>query len=175
MKSMFILIVQVLFFSVASAAPIEEMQLKGQGGVKFLGFVKLYDAYFYTENINSNTDALSPEVSKCLKLQYDVSLKKEDFIEGANTILSNQHPREKIDSFTSELDQLNDAYQDVGEGDFYTLCYDAQSSTTSLSLNNTDLITIQSKGFSSLYFGIWLGSKEPIDEGLRKKLLNIKD
>lgn len=173
MKLLFFIITISLFFSSSAAAQLEKMQLKGEGDVNFLGFIKVYDAYLYTDEMSTTKDFLAPEISKCLKLEYDVSLTKENFIEGANTVLLRQHSKTTIDTFNYELNELHKSYQPVAEGDIYTLCYDAASAVTTLSLNGLKLTEINSKEFSRLYFGIWLGSNQPIDEDLRNDLLNM--
>ncbi len=171
MKLLLSIITTVLFYSASAFAQIETMQLKGEGDVRFMGFIKVYDAYLYTKDPRLETDILAPEISKCLKLQYDVSLSPENFIEGANTILERQYSVASLENFKTELDLLHGAYQAVEEGDVYTLCYDANSFTTTLNLNGSMLTAIPSKEFSKLYFGIWLGKNDPIDEDLRNSLL----
>lgn len=171
MKLLFTIITTALLYSATASAQIETMQLRGEGDVRFLGFVKVYDAYLYTKDSNVETDVLAPEISKCLKLQYYVSLTPENFIEGANTILSGQYSAARLKNFEIELDQLHSAYQPVSEGDVYTLCYDADSVTTTLSLNGSALTAVASKEFSNIYFGIWLNKNEPIDKDLRDNLL----
>lgn len=66
---------------------------------------------------------------------------------------------------------LHNAYQDVQKGDSYYLCYDAQQHQTTLTLNDTKLVTVPSAEFAKVYFGIWLGEIKPIDERLRERLL----
>ena len=175
MRLLLIIAVLILCSSVSVASQIESMQLKGEGDVSFLGFIKVYDAYLYLDSDTVKNDVLNPEISKCLKLQYDVSLSKENFIEGATTVLVKQHSTELLESLQPEVEKLHNAYQPVEEGDVYTLCYDANSSTTTLSLNNSELTSITSEPFSSLYFGIWLSEKDPIDEDLRNDLLHSVD
>lgn len=172
MKHLFILAAAILISSAPAAAQIEKMLLKGQGEIKFLGFIKVYDAYLYASHTVTEQNFLAPEISKCLKIEYDVAFTKEDFIEGANTVLLQQHSKEKVESLQFEIEQLHNSYQPVSEGDTYTLCYDANSAKTTLSLNSKALTTITSEEFSTLYFGIWLGEHNPIDEALRDNLLS---
>lgn len=174
MKLFLAIIISILFTSLPVVAQIESMQLRGKGTVNYLGFIKVYDAYLYTNEAVDQIDVLSPDVSKCLKLEYDVSLTQENFIEGANTVLVRQHPATQIALVQKEITKLHKAYKPVDEGDTYLLCYDANSSTTTLLLNNSPITAITSQEFSSLYLGIWLGEKEPIDEDLRDALVNIK-
>jgi hypothetical protein len=153
-------------------ALVDPANLRGQGQVRYLGFIKVYDASLYTENTTAGNDILDPDVSKCLELKYHVSLTPENFIEGADTVMSRQHPAEYLDSIREEITLLHKAYQPVEEGDIYLLCYQAESRTTTLSLNDKELVAIQSAPFSSAYFGIWLGQNEPLDEDLQKDLIN---
>jgi hypothetical protein len=85
--------------------------------------------------------------------------------------LARQHAPETLERVKSELERLHNAYREVGEGDSYSLCYDAETQTTTLSMNQEELISIASPEFAEIYFGIWLGSNGPLDEGLRNQLL----
>lgn len=174
MKLIIPLVTAALIFSTHVSAQVETMILQGKGDVRYLGFIKVYDAHLYTDRSYNGTDILAPEISKCLKLIYDVSLTPDNFIEGANTILAKQHPETILEGFKSELDTLHAAYQPVEDGDHYTLCYDSISATTTLSLNNSKLAAITSRDFSNIYFGIWLGKEDPLDEDLRDDLLTKK-
>lgn len=160
-----------LLFALPAAAQIESMVEKGKGNVRYLGFIKVYDAYLYAPAETDTTDILSPDKAKCLRLVYDVALTSENFIEGADTILGRQHSEEVLKSFKSEIDIIHTAYQPVEENDEYTLCYTPESETTTLSLNGIEVASVVSRDFSSLYFGIWLGEKEPISDRLRTKLI----
>lgn len=147
------------------------MYLRGQGGVKYLGFIKVYDAFLYTPKASDTANILAPEISKCLKLDYDVSLTPENFIEGANTVLARQHTKTTLRQIESEMAAMHKAYKPVKEGDNYLLCYDGERGVTTLLLNQVELVSVQSPEFGNIYLGIWLGPKDTIDDDLRDDLL----
>jgi len=154
----------------ASAAP-GSMNLVGSGEVFYLGFIKIYDAELYTQNPGDTSRILSPDISKCLKLDYNVSLKPSDFVKGATMVLSRQHSSDDLDLIRPHMNRLHEAYVGVSKGDSYQLCYDAATSRTSLSLNGKELVSIISRQFSASYFGIWLSSEQPLSPSLQQDLL----
>ncbi len=175
MKIVITLIILLFVTAINSHATIDSMQLRGQGKVYYLGFIKVYDASLLTKNDIDAVNILDPQISKCLKLEYDVSLTSENFIEGANTVLGRQHSVEQLNTLKKEITTLHSAYQPVKEGDSYLLCYNGDSATTTLTLNGKDLVSITSEEFSSLYFGIWLSPDKPIDKKLQSDLLARKN
>lgn len=170
------LLLSVLFFSLIVIAetcigdPSKLIQV-GSGTVHYLGIIKVYDATLSVNQVVLKENILDPEISKCLKLEYAVSLTVEDFIQGAEMVLQRQHSKERVSLVREQIDVLHAQYRDVEKGDFYTLCYDSASSTTTLSLNKEDLVKVVSVDFAKIYFGIWLGPESPLDENLRDDLL----
>ncbi len=154
---------------------LDSMTLISEGDVRYMGFIKVYDAYLYAFDKEDQARILSPEVSKCLKLNYEVGLKPEDFIAGASTVLDRQHSKEYLDLIKPHVDKLHSAYRAVDKGDSYLLCYDADSGLTTLSLNAEELVAIDSGEFSTAYFGIWLSPDNPLSPGLQKQLAGPKD
>ncbi len=146
-------------------------KLSGSGEIRYLGFIKVYDATLFTPESVSQQKLLDADSSRCLQLQYDVNLKAEDFVEAATIVLSEQHDEQTLASVQPEIELLHRNYRAVKEGDSYTLCYDAATQQTRLALNNDVLITIQSAEFADIYFGIWLGEKNPLSDKLRSKLV----
>ena len=175
MKFLTTFIALLLVTATNSHAIIDSMKLRGQGNVYYLGFIKVYDASLLTKNDINSVNILDPQISKCLKLEYDVSLTSENFREGANTVLGRQHSAERLSALKNEIATLHSAYQPVQEGDSYLLCYNGDSATTTLTLNGDDLVSITSQEFSSLYFGIWLSPDKPIDKKLQSDLLARKN
>ena len=167
-----ILMTFVVFVSKPGNATIPGMTLLGEGEVRYLGFIKVYDAALYADTANGGQVVMDAETSRCLKLTYDVSLAVKDFVLGAETILARQHSLEGISKLRKEIDMLHAAYRDVQKGDSYSLCYNAPQGVTTLSLNDTELVAVPSKEFAEAYFGIWLGAVQPIDEKLRDQLLS---
>lgn len=157
--------------SAMSSFSVGDLQLLGKGTAYYLKFIKVYDASLYIKDPANNQDILSGDISKCLLLDYNVSLSREDFIKAANTVLSRQFTAEELEAVRQELDRLHESYIDVTEGDTYSLCYDKNDSRTTLSHNNRELVGIDSKPFATIYFSIWLGKMSPLDETLRDDLL----
>lgn len=154
-----------------SAIATEGLTLRGKGVISYLGFIDVYEAALYTEKRDDIVNILDPELSKCLRLDYKVSLSPEDFIKSADTVLKRQHQSQTLDRVAREISALHKAYLPVKQGDHYQLCYDGEKKLTTLLLNRQELVTIESAEFGSIYLGIWLGAREPIDERLRDSLL----
>lgn len=159
-----------LLFTSVAWADVPGMRLMGGGEVRYLGLVKVYDARLYTD-AQPDKDVLAADVSRCLLLTYAVPLTVQDFVRGAETVLRRQYGAEEIAAVRQGIDTLHRAYQDVGDGDTYALCYNAREHRTTLSLNDRELAAIVSADFARVYFGIWLDEKLPIDDRLRRDLL----
>jgi hypothetical protein len=168
-------IIALFVLPAAAVGLVDSMTLVGQGNARYMGFIKVYDALLYVPNKVDQARILSSEVSKCLKLEYAVGLKPEDLIKGANLVLERQHPQEHLERIKPHVDELHNAYRAVDKGDSYTLCYDAESGLTTLSLNAEQLVAIQSDEFSSAYFGIWLSPDKPLSSALQKQLVTPAD
>ena len=172
MTSMFRLLgVLVFLFPASCLGGIESMYVQGHGEARYLGFIKVYDASLYTYSPASQENILAAETSRCLKLDYAVPLNSDDFIKAADMIMTRQNQPDRINRIKSEIDRLQKAYRSVASGDSYTICYSAVTNETTLSLNGQELVSIVSADFASVYFGIWLGPKAPLDETLRDSLL----
>ena len=170
-KTIFITLLFSLILSPAYSSQVSDMELHGEGKAYYLKFIKVYDAALYTQEPASEVEILQGDVSKCLLLQYDVSLKQKDFIKAADTVLNRQFSAEQLEEVRDEIDTLHAAYKDVKDGDYYTLCYDSVESSTALSHNGVEVVRIVSKPFATMYFSIWIGEESPLDDTLRDNLL----
>ena len=168
-----IAIALILVPSIALGA-FYDMPLQAAADMRYLGLIKVYRAELYSNQPLDKHNALDQDVSRCLTLKYLVSLSADDFRRGADAILSRQHSSEVLADIRNDVRTLHAAYQDVQKGDAYSLCYDADRRTTTLLLNQAELVSITSAEFAGIYFGIWLGPEAPIDEALRDKLLSPK-
>jgi hypothetical protein len=171
MKTLITSLILLLITTSNSYAVIDSMQLRGHGNVYYLSFIKVYKASLLTIKDADTLNILDPGISKCLKLEYDVSLTSENFIEGADTVLGRQYSAEQLNTLQQEIEALHNAYQPVEKGDIYRLCYNSDNATTTLTLNGKDLVSITSQEFSSVYFGIWLSPDKPIDKKLQRNLV----
>ncbi|MBM9605318.1 chalcone isomerase family protein [Desulfopila inferna] len=160
----------ILLPKTTMAIPVD-MELVGAGKAKYLGFVTVYDAALYVRSKEGMEEILSPATSRCLKLDYEIEVSAEDFIRAADTILRRQHDEDKLSRVEAEINKLHRSYSNVGKGDNYTLCYDSTLKETILSRNGLPQVEIVSEEFAEVYFGIWLGPKDPLSDGLRNRLL----
>ena len=154
----------------ANAGP-PDLALFGRGELHYLGFIKVYSARLYVTSGTPAGKVLDHDRSRCLILEYDVSLSAEDFVRAAETVLKRQHAETTLARVHKELEQLHSSYRNVKKGDRYRLCYAAMNETTSLELNGSRLASIPSAEFAQIYFGIWLSDHDPIDRKLREQLL----
>ncbi len=143
----------------------------GTGEAYYLKVIKVYDASLSVSNNASRDTVLDATVSRCLKLDYAVDLTADKFALAADTILKRQQDAATLQQLKPQLEQLHGAYQDVKAGDVYQMCYDAKQQATTLVLNGKALTTVKSAAFAEVYFGIWLGEKQPIAQALREQLL----
>lgn len=157
--------------ALADGADYAGLQLQGRGEARYLGMIKVYDAALYSPPGIPAERMLDPDISRCIDLKYAVSLKVDDFIRGADTVLARQYDEAALDHVRAEIDALHGSYRAVDKGDRYALCYDATASQTTLALNRQELVRITSADFARVYFGIWLGPEAPLDEKLRDRLL----
>ncbi len=163
-----LLLVSVAF---VHADPVDGLVVRGEGNVRYLGFIRVYDAELLAPADAGLTDVLQARSSFCLRLTYSVDLTAENFITAAEEILSRQHTQSELASYRSQIEQFHQAYRDVTKGDRYRLCYDAATQSTQLILNNEILVSVFSPEFAIFYAGIWLDEKQPLDAGLRRRLL----
>lgn len=168
-----LLLIAILVPTTVMAIP-GDMELVGTGKAKYLGIITVYDAALYVRNKEGLQDVLSPDTSRCLKLDYAVEVSAEDFIRAADTILRRQHDQDKLTRVEAEINKLHRSYSKVAKGDNYTLCYDSAAKATTLYRNNLPQVEIVSEEFAEVYFGIWLAAKDPLSDGLRNRLLGHK-
>lgn len=153
---------------------VDDMVPQGNGIAKYLGFITVYRATLLTGADMQEESVLSASTSRCLKLQYEVSVKAEDFVLTADTVLARQHSAATLSRLKNDIERLHRAYTDVNAGDVYTMCYSAFDQTTRLSLNGVEQVAVPSAEFASIYFGIWLGPEKPLDDRLRNNLLGSR-
>ncbi len=166
------LVLSLVFVPAIALGSLPGMTLQGTAEMRYLGVIKVYRAHLHAYQPLDLQNVLDSETSRCLTLEYFLSLSADDFKNGANTVLSRQHSPEALAAVRPEIEKLHAAYQDVQKGDVYSLCYDANQGATTLSLNQAELVSIISSDFARIYFGIWLGPKSPLDKASRDKLLS---
>ncbi len=164
------LLLGLLLFSAAEATTPDELTPVGSGAVRYLGFIKVYDATLFAAPGASEAGILNAGEPVCLQLDYAVDVPVTAFVEAAETVLARQHDPATLDRLRPQIDLLHESYRDVRSGDQYRFCYDQRQQQSSLLLNDDLLVTIESADFAAVYFGIWLSPEKPIDATLRKNL-----
>jgi hypothetical protein len=148
----------------------QTLPLRGTGRLVWMRMVTVYDAALYLPADVPGKEVLK-DVPKRLELRYLISIKGPKFGESAVPYLEKNVPREELARLKLRIEQLNQLYRDVKEGDRYALTYVPGKGTT-LSLNGTSLGTIEGADFAAAYFTIWLGAK-PISDTLRDELTGV--
>ncbi|MBW6509071.1 MAG: chalcone isomerase family protein [Desulfuromonadales bacterium] len=161
----------LLAMAQAHADPADDMVVRGEGNVRYMGFIRVYDAELLAPADAVLNDVLQAQRSFCLRLTYKVALTAENFVTAAEEILLRQYSQSELASYRPQIDRLHQAYRDVTKGDRYRLCYDAERQLTQLIFNDEVLVSVISPEFAILYAGIWLDAEQPLDAGLRNRLL----
>ena len=166
LTGLFVTLTSYLIYANTHIPATESMIRLGHGEVRYLNLIKVYSATLYAEK-----NQLTPDSSRCLILNYEVSLEPEDMITAANTILEKQYTSAQLAPYQDQIETLHNSYRSVQKGDYYSLCYAAKTQETILALNGKVLTAIASPDFSELYFGIWLSERHPIDKDLQSQLV----
>lgn len=166
-----VLLILPVSLSAETLSASSGMALIGEGQARYLSFIKVYDARLFAPEGSSAADIVRAQTSYCLELDYRVALKKDDFIEAAETVLKRQHSTAYLTEMDDRVTLLHNNYKAVKKGDRYLLCYDSNSETSSLTLNDQVLVRVPGRDFAELYGGIWLGPEKPLDRDLRDDLL----
>jgi hypothetical protein len=144
------------------------LKKSGESSVRILKFIKVFDAAFYLEEERKPSD-FPGDFPYALTVRYERNVKRTSLIRSADRILEDLHKRDLLNEIRENLEEINSYYQDVQQGDSYTLLYRPGKGTTLL-LNKIPQVTIPGKKFAEIYFSIWLGD-HPDTKSLRKDLL----
>lgn len=169
-KSIFIIFIASNLSSTATYASTKQWPLQGKGEVRYLKMIKVYDIGLYSPTKVSANDILKSNISKCLKLDYAVSLSEDKFRLATSKILKRQHSPQYLETIKVPLELLQNAYKAVKKGDSYSLCYNGKSKIMRLALNEKKLIEITSAELAKAYLGIWLSINKPISDPLLRTL-----
>lgn len=145
-----------------SLASYKQWPLVSKGEVRYLKMIKVYDiSLFSPAKVNAN-NILNTNISKCLKLDYAVSLSVDKFRLATTKVLNRQHSPSFLKSIERPLETLQNAYKPVKKGDTYSLCYNSSNQFMRLELNDKKLVEIKSAELAKAYLGIWLSKNKPI-------------
>ncbi len=163
-----LMIVLLSLFASSSNASTKQWPLRGQGEVRYLKMIKVYDIGLYSPSQVTAENILEPNISKCLKLDYRVGLTVDKFKLATSKILKRQHSPEFLAKIKNPLDKLQKAYKAVEKGDSYTLCYNGKNQIMQLTINDENLVEIKSAELAKAYLGIWLSKNKPISSSLHR-------
>lgn len=158
----FMSIFLIAAISTSAMASYKKWPLISKGEVRYLKMIKVYDISLFSPSIVNANNILSPNVSKCLKLDYAVNLSVDKFRLATTKVLNRQHKPEYLKTIAKPLETLQKAYKPVKKGDTYNLCYNGSNKFMRLELNDKKLVEIQSAELAKAYLGIWLSKNKPI-------------
>lgn len=165
-KPISITLLTLAFFSSNAFASTKQWPLQRKGEVRYLKMIKVYDIGLYSPTKVSSKDILKSNISKCLKLDYAVSLTEDKFKLATSKILNRQHSPKYLETIKVPLASLQNAYKPVKKGDSYSLCYNGRSEVMRLDLNDKKLFEVKSAKLAQVYLGIWLSKNNPISKPL---------
>jgi len=152
--------------SSSAMASYKKWPLVSKGEVRYMKMIKVYDISLFSPTKINAVNILNPNVSKCLKLDYAVSLSVDKFRLATTKVLNRQHKPDYLKSIQKPLETLQSAYKPVKKGDSYNLCYNGSNKFMRLEMNDKKLIEIQSEELAKAYLGIWLSDNKPISKPL---------
>ena len=149
----------------------QAVPLRNAALYRYLSLISVYAAGLYLP-AEAGGDFCRADTPKRLELSYLVEIAAADFARSANHVLGKNLSTEDAAALADRIEALHRAYRDVEKGDRYSLTYIPEQGTE-LALNGSVLTRVVGADFACAYFGIWLGP-EPIDEGLRDRLLQAR-
>lgn len=150
----FLAILLLLSTSSNTLAQEQKAPLELKSSYKFTYYMfDVYQVELYLPSQSQAKEALK-DIPKRLSFKYNRDIPAETLIEKANESLADI-PGFSFDKFKTELQTINDSYQDVKEGDSYVMQY-TPGIGTELIFNGNILTTISGYDFARNYFSIWL-------------------
>lgn len=107
---------------------------------------------------------------KKLTFTYTRNLGRDVLVDQGQRVLREANDRETLRKFNANLEKINAAFQDVRDGDQYTITVIPERGTW-LHFNDEEKFYVDDYEFGMWYLGIWLGDK-PMSTGFRDALLN---
>ena len=147
-----------------------ELELKGIGLLRYLGFIKAYAGAFYLEEGIPIDEALSDK-AKRIEVEYFRPFSGEDFGPATVKMMEKNVDKETIARLRAQIDYHNSLYEDIEPGDRYALTY-IPGKGTELALNGEPKGIVEGSEFASVLFSIWIGNR-PIDESFKRQILGL--
>jgi len=101
----FMSIFLIAAISTSAMASYKKWPLISKGEVRYLKMIKVYDISLFSPSIVNANNILSPNVSKCLKLDYAVNLSVDKFRLATTKVLNRQHKPEYLKTIAKPLER----------------------------------------------------------------------
>jgi len=151
----------------------QEARLKrcSQGQLKAYRFIHVGYAALYLERCEQITDIFARS-AKRLRFFYQREIPAKAFREAAEEYLE-INLGAKFSDWQQTIKQFNKGYRDIMDGDYYDLIFDPRNGLK-LSLNGSQIATIENPVIGLAYFNIWFG-KQPFSGKLKEELLTLEN
>ncbi|MCF8055060.1 MAG: chalcone isomerase family protein [Desulfocapsa sp.] len=149
------------------------LQLNG-AGIRSKLFFKIYIAELYLEHPSPLATTILDGPGRkrvVMHFLYD-EVKKEKLVESWNDGFTANLSPEQLKKLSSKIQQFNDLFVDIHEGEEIILDYSPDQGTV-VSIAGESKGTIEGKDFNRALLSIWLGDK-PVTNDLRDALLGKK-
>lgn len=143
-------------------------------GVREKFFFDIYVAELYMENPSRSAAAVvqdSGHKRVVMHFLYD-EVAKEKLVDAWNEGFRGNSRAEEVIKLGSRIKQFNEMFVDVKKGDTIVLDF-IPGRGTAVTVANQEKGVIPGKDFNDALLRIWLG-EEPVDDGLKEKLLRCK-
>ncbi|MCB1724951.1 MAG: hypothetical protein KDJ39_14785 [Gammaproteobacteria bacterium] len=130
----------------------QQLTLAGTAQACYLRFVDLFDAEYFR-----NTDGSV----RCVRLRYHRDFDRDTLYAGTLKAMRELYGEEQLRKDAPLLQQLNEAYRGVDDGDSYQLCVRRERGGELLRDGQVGARFVDI-GFAERVFGIWLDDKDPL-------------
>lgn len=150
-----------------------DLQLNG-AGIRSKFFFKIYIAELYLEHPSTKAGEILDTPGRkrmTMHILYD-EVTREKLVDGWNEGFSGNLTQEQLKALGSKIQQFNDLFIDVHEGEEIILDYTPDQGTA-VSIAGELKGNVTGADFNRALLSIWLG-KEPVGNDLRDALLGIQ-
>jgi hypothetical protein len=133
--------------------------LNGMGLRTRYGIAKVYVAGLYLEQKSSDADAiLKADAPRRVVMQLLRDLERDQMVDAFTESFKNNSPNAA--ALKADIDKMLGAFEPVKTGEQMVFTYLPGTGTT-LTIKNTDKVTIPGPAFGQAMFACWLGPKPP--------------
>lgn len=149
------------------------LQLNG-AGIRSKFFFDIYLAELYLEHPAKEVEKVLDFTGRkriVMHFLYE-KVEKEKLVESWNEGFSKNTGADELAVLNERIEQFNALFKDAVKGDIVVLDYIPEQGTV-ITIDDVEKGVIRGKDFNDALLRIWLGD-EPVNKGLKKKLLNYK-